>query len=102
MAELTAKQVELENEEKIARHVFENITASNTDTIPELTSWCQPMKTFSGDRILSAILPSGALRVILCDFTGHGLPAALGAVPVSSIHSAMAKKVCLWRSLWMN
>ncbi len=92
MAELTEKQIELEREEKIARHVFENITASNNDTIPEITFWCQPMGSFSGDMMLSAILPSGALRVLLCDFTGHGLPAALGAVPVSSIHSAMAQK----------
>ncbi|RKZ88608.1 MAG: hypothetical protein DRQ39_02175 [Gammaproteobacteria bacterium] len=92
MVELTEKQELLEQEEKIARHVFENITASNNDTIPEVAFWCQPMGSFSGDMMLSAILPSGALRVILCDFTGHGLPAALGAVPVSSIHSAMAKK----------
>ncbi|RKZ80921.1 MAG: hypothetical protein DRQ35_01280 [Gammaproteobacteria bacterium] len=92
LKELTEKQVLLEQEEQIARHVFENITASNNDTIPEIAFWNEPMTTFSGDMMLSAILPSGALRVILCDFTGHGLPAALGAVPVSSIHSAMAKK----------
>lgn len=92
MAELTEKQNLLEQEEQIARHVFENITASNNDNIPEIAFWNEPMTTFSGDMMLSAILPSGSLRVILCDFTGHGLPAALGAVPVSSIHSAMAKK----------
>jgi len=92
MAELRGKQELLENEEVIARHVFENITASNNDSLPEISSWCEPMGTFSGDLMLSTLLPSGALRVILCDFTGHGLPAALGAVPVSSIHSAMAQK----------
>jgi len=92
MAELRGQQELLENEEKIARHVFENITASNNDILPEISSWCEPMGTFSGDLMLSIVLPSGALRVILCDFTGHGLPAALGAVPVSSIHSAMAQK----------
>jgi len=92
MAVLRSKQEELENEEKIARHVFENITASNNDSFPEITSWCEPMGTFSGDMMLSSLLPSGALRIVLCDFTGHGLPAALGAVPVSSIHSAMAQK----------
>lgn len=50
------------------------------------------MMSFSGDLMLSAILPSGVLRVILCDFTGHGLPAAIGAIPVASIHNAMAQK----------
>ncbi|MFW5447910.1 MAG: SpoIIE family protein phosphatase [Methylophagaceae bacterium] len=92
LADLTQKQTASEEEERIARHVFENITASNNDIIPEVSSWCEPMGTFSGDMMLSAELPSGGIRVILCDFTGHGLPAALGAVPVSTIHSAMAKK----------
>lgn len=92
LAELRSKQVQLEDEEKIARHVFANITASNTNHLPELASWVVPMGTFSGDMMLSAILPSGATRVLLCDFTGHGLPAALGAVPVSSVHKAMAQK----------
>ncbi len=89
---LTAQQEQLKEEERIARHVFENITTSNNDTIIGVSSWCEPMGTFSGDMMLSAILPSGDIRILLCDFTGHGLPAALGAVPVSTIHSAMAKK----------
>ena len=92
MIELRSKQAQLKDEEEIARHVFENITASNNDALAELSSWCVPMGIFSGDLMLSTHLPSGALRIILCDFTGHGLPAALGAVPVSSINHAMAKK----------
>lgn len=92
LAELTQKQAELEQEEQIARHVFENITATNNNAIAGVEFWCQPMGTFGGDMMLSTVLPSGCIRIILCDFTGHGLPAALGAVPVSSIHSAMAKK----------
>lgn len=92
MTELTEKQELLEQEEKIARHVFETITATNNDTIAELASWCQPMKSFSGDLMLSSLLPDGGVRIVLCDFTGHGLPAALGAVPVSSVHKAMTAK----------
>ena len=92
LEELQYKQALLEDEEQIARHVFENITASNNDNLPELSTWIVPMRTFSGDMMLSAVLPSGATRVLLCDFTGHGLPAALGAVPVSSVHKAMAQK----------
>jgi len=89
---LSEKQHVLEEEEKIAKHVFENITATNNDTLAEISSWCEPMGSFSGDLTLSTVLPSGGIRVLLCDFTGHGLPAALGAVPVSVTHSAMAKK----------
>jgi|GEM_PF-2190371 len=92
LIELRAKQAQLEEEERIAKHVFENITVSNSDKLPELSSWIVPMGSFSGDMILSAVLPSGVKRVILCDFTGHGLSAALGAIPVSSVHKALAQK----------
>jgi|GEM_PF-2269960 len=89
---LKEKQALLEQEEVIAQHVFSNITASNNDVIPELRSWSQPMGTFSGDMVLSSQLADGGLRIVLCDFTGHGLPAALGAVPVSSIYTAITAK----------
>ena len=89
---LREKQDLFEQEEKIAQHVFENITASNNDDIEEVATWCEPMGTFSGDMVLSSLLPDGGLRIILCDFTGHGLPAALGAVPVSSIYTAITAK----------
>ena len=92
LAALREKQDLFEQEEKIAQHVFANITASNNDNIDELTIWCEPMGTFSGDLVLSSLLPDGGLRIILCDFSGHGLPAALGAVPVSSIYSAITAK----------
>lgn len=92
MTVLKEKQAELEYEEKVATQVFENITKHSNDDIPGLDFWNQPMMTFSGDMMLTALLPSGGVRVILCDFTGHGLPAALGAIPVSFIHNAMAKK----------
>ena len=92
LAELTNRQFELKKEEEIARHVFNNLTATNNDVLREVTSWSESVGSFSGDMMLSATLPSGALRILLCDFTGHGLPAALGAVPVSSIHNILAQK----------
>lgn len=92
LAELRLKQEQLEEEEKIACHVFANITENNNNDLPEVSSWIVPMGAFSGDMMLSSVMPSGAIRVILCDFTGHGLPAALGAVPVSSIYKALAQK----------
>jgi len=92
MKDLLEKHSQLEQEEMIAKHVFENITATSNDVIPELSTWCEPMGSFSGDMILSSILANGGLRVILCDFTGHGLSAALGAVPVSSIYAAITAK----------
>lgn len=92
VSDLKEKQDLLEQEEKIAQHVFANITASHNDEIAEVASWCKPMGAFSGDMVLSTVLENGGIRVVLCDFTGHGLPAALGAVPVSSIYTAITAK----------
>jgi PAS domain S-box-containing protein len=92
MDDLRESQAMLAEEAKFAAQVFENITKAGKHTIPGMSTWSQPMGVFSGDLILSTFLPSGAKRVLLCDFTGHGLPAALGAVPTSTIHNAMAGK----------
>jgi len=41
---------------------------------------------------MAAEKPSGGLHVLLGDFTGHGLAAAIGALPVSSVFYGMTAK----------
>jgi hypothetical protein len=48
--------------------------------------------TFSGDLLLSAMSLDGSLYALLGDFTGHGLTAAVGVLPVAEIFRAMIKK----------
>ena len=50
------------------------------------------MGTLSGDLIQVVRGPDGSTYVFLGDFTGHGLPAALGAVPASTVFRTMAEK----------
>ncbi len=47
---------------------------------------------FSGDILLTQHLPDGGLRILLGDFTGHGLAAAVGALPVADAFHAMTRK----------
>ena len=47
-----------------------------------------PMALFNGDVLLADISPTGSLMVLLGDFTGHGLPAAIGSMPLASIFMA--------------
>jgi len=47
---------------------------------------------FSGDLVLSARSPSGGLHILLADFTGHGLSAAIGVLPVADMFSVMTEK----------
>jgi hypothetical protein len=51
-----------------------------------------PMAIFNGDMLLAARKPSGGLHVMLGDFTGHGLSAAIGTVPVADIFYGMTDK----------
>ncbi len=82
----------LAQEESIARHVFEQLTLANDEHPPGIHAWNQPMGTLSGDLIQVVRGPDGSTYVFLGDFTGHGLPAALGAVPASTVFRTMAEK----------
>src|SRR5690625_7779697 len=39
--------------------------------------------------MLAAMRPSGSMMVLLGDFTGHGLPAAVGAMPLAATFYGM-------------
>ena len=42
--------------------------------------------------MVAAIRPNGNMMVLLGDFTGHGLPAAIGAMPLASTFYGMVHK----------
>ena len=52
----------------------------------------RPVEAMNGDLILAARRPSGEQAFLLGDFTGHGLPAAIGAQVVGGIFNVMAAK----------
>jgi serine phosphatase RsbU (regulator of sigma subunit) len=47
---------------------------------------------FNGDLLLAAYTPAGDMHVLLGDFTGHGLPAAVGAMPLAEVFYGMTAK----------
>jgi serine phosphatase RsbU (regulator of sigma subunit)/anti-sigma regulatory factor (Ser/Thr protein kinase) len=51
-----------------------------------------PASVFNGDVLLVAKSPTGSLYLAVGDVTGHGLPAAIGAMPIYSTFRTMAKK----------
>jgi hypothetical protein len=50
------------------------------------------LDVFNGDIALGAWTPSGELRWLLGDFTGHGLGAAVGTIPIASIFYTTTRK----------
>lgn len=51
-----------------------------------------PRAVLNGDVLAAAYAPGGKLVVLLGDFTGHGLAAAVGAVPLTAIFYSMVPK----------
>ncbi|PVZ13706.1 MULTISPECIES: fused response regulator/phosphatase [unclassified Pseudomonas] len=80
------------NEQRVAKAVFDQVAHSgclNTENIRYLQS---PYALFNGDLLLAAYTPRGDMHVMLGDFTGHGLPAAVGAMPLAEAFYGMAAK----------
>jgi len=90
--ELANHQKRLDRERQLAKRLFANIMETSSLDLPYVQSMLSPMSLFSGDILLAAPKPSGGLHVLLGDFTGHGLAAATGALPVSSIFYGMTRK----------
>lgn len=81
-----------ESEEEIAKKVFTQIAKLKPVDTKGVKGIVEPMGTFSGDSIYSALTPDDQCYVLFADFSGHGLPAALGSLPVSSLFYAMTAK----------
>jgi serine phosphatase RsbU (regulator of sigma subunit) len=82
----------IHREQEIAESVFVNAIQSSNIENRYLRQIVRPAGVFSGDMILSAYSPSRDLLFLTGDFTGHGLSAALGAMPVSEVFRAMTTK----------
>ena len=89
--ELERYQKLLKQEHELAEYVFESAISWQLPT-PNVKRFLSPMGGFSGDLILSAPTSRNTLFVMLGDFTGHGLPAALGALPVSQDFQVLADR----------
>jgi len=82
----------IHREQEIAESVFINAIQGTNISSPMIKNKIRPAGTFSGDMILSAYSPSRELFILIGDFTGHGLSAAIGAMPVSEVFHAMTAK----------
>jgi CheY-like chemotaxis protein len=90
--ELAQHQKRLDRERMLAKRLFTNIVNNGSLDRSNIKYMLSPMSLFSGDILLAAPKPSGGLHAMLGDFTGHGLAAATGALPVSSIFYGMTAK----------
>lgn len=80
------------HEQHVAKAVFDNVAHAGCLSAPNIRFMLSPLAVFNGDVLLAARNPAGGMYVLLGDFTGHGLPAAIGAMPLAEIFYGMTAK----------
>lgn len=90
--QITRHHHHLLNEQRVAKAVFDKVAHSGCLSAPNIRYLQSPYALFNGDLLLAAFTPSGDMHVLLGDFTGHGLPAAVGAMPLAEVFYGMTAK----------
>lgn len=80
------------NEQRVAKAVFDKVAHAGCLKASNIRYLQSPYALFNGDLLLAAFTPSGDMHVLLGDFTGHGLPAAVGAMPLAEVFYGMTAK----------
>ena len=75
----------MDREHRIVEHIFSNDVGIKETTCDNISGYTSPASLFNGDLLISAPSPAGGAYLLIGDFTGHGLSAAVGSLPVSSI-----------------
>lgn len=91
-AQIERHQHSIHHEVQLARHMFENFIGRSPADIPAIKHWILAAGHFSGDLLVYERTPANELHILMGDFTGHGLSAAIGALPTTDIFFAMSQK----------
>ena len=76
-------------EQQQAKRVFDNIAHTGCLDAPNIRHHVSPMSIFNGDILFACPRPAGGMHILVGDFTGHGLPAAVGALPIAEMFYGM-------------
>lgn len=91
-ARLAAYRDNNEQEQAFTRHVLEHIVGYSDCRTGPVKRWIKPARHLSGDVIAHAYSPTGTLNVLIADSTGHGLAAAISAVPAVDTFYTMVRR----------
>lgn len=79
-------------EQQVAKTIFDNVAHAGCLNLDIIHHSLSPLSVFNGDTVLAERKPDGGMHLFLGDFTGHGLPAAIGAMPLAEIFYGMTAK----------
>lgn len=97
--ELTERVSELQHrrdlakqEQRIASHLMQQIVGHPALNDAAVRFRLHPAQEFSGDLVAAARTPTDTLHVLLADAAGHGLAAAINALPLTQVFYAMTER----------
>lgn len=90
--ELKGWRADAEEQNRLGAHVMERLTAAEGLRDPMLQHFNIPADTFSGDLLCASRAPGEVFNVMLADAAGHGLAAALTAMPLTQAFYSMTAK----------
>jgi len=90
--EIALHHARLVREQEAAKSIFDSVAHSGCLDADNIRHLISPLAIFNGDVLLAARNPSGNMYVLLGDFTGHGLTASIGAMPLAEIFYGMTQK----------
>lgn len=90
--ELARWREDSEAQTRLGAHVMSRLTDAAGLRDQMVHSFNLPAETFSGDLLCAARAPGDVLNVMLADAAGHGLAAALSAMPLTQAFYSMTAK----------
>jgi len=87
-----ANHSRLLQEQTVAKKVFDQLSSKGVMDQDYFRYSMSPLAVFNGDVIVADVSPTGHLFILIGDFTGHGLPAAIGSLPLVNTFYGMVKK----------
>ncbi len=90
--ELRNWRMDAEEQSRLGAHVMSRLTDASGLRDPMIRHFNMPAETFSGDLLCAARAPGEVLNVLLADAAGHGLAAALSAMPLTQAFYSMTAK----------
>lgn len=83
--ELQYHRKTVDREHAIVEHIYNNASSRVRTACDNIKVYSSPASMFNGDLVLVAPSPSGGVYCLIGDFTGHGLAASMGSLPVTEI-----------------
>ncbi|POZ63659.1 PP2C family protein-serine/threonine phosphatase [Chromobacterium alticapitis] len=85
---------ENEFEQQLALELIERLISLRTSTPAHIWQYLSPAAGFNGDLIIICQTPDGGEHIMLADCTGHGLTAAISALPAIDCFHEMTEAGC--------